>query len=65
MTTPDHDGMAGRADDIYEALLAAHDGLTPPESAALNARLILLLCNALSNPDAALTIIAAARRGVK
>jgi hypothetical protein len=57
--------MAGRADDIYEALLAAHDGLTAPESAALNARLILLLCNALSNPDVALTIIAAARRGVK
>jgi hypothetical protein len=59
---PGHDGMAGRADDIYEALLGAHDGLGEAESAALNARLILLLCNALSDPDLALTLIDAARR---
>ncbi len=57
----DHDGMAGRADDVYEALLAAHKGLTEAQSAALNARLILLLCNALADPDLALSVINTAR----
>jgi hypothetical protein len=57
----DDDGMAGRADDVYEALLAAHEGLDDAASAALNARLILLLCNALGDPAAALALIAAAR----
>ncbi|RMF35132.1 MAG: DUF2783 domain-containing protein [Alphaproteobacteria bacterium] len=32
-------------DDFYAELLAAHDGLSFEESAALNARLILLLAN--------------------
>ncbi len=58
--SPDHDGMDGRADDVYEVLLAAHKGLAEAESAALNARLILLLCNALNNPELALSAIKAA-----
>lgn len=32
-------------DDIYEALIKAHDGLTDDQSQALNARLILILLN--------------------
>ena len=32
-------------DDFYEALIAAHNGLSPAESHAMNARLILLLAN--------------------
>ena len=32
-------------DDFYEALIASHNGLTPPESHAMNARLILRLAN--------------------
>lgn len=32
-------------DDAYAMLLAAHDGLTKDKSDALNARLILILCN--------------------
>jgi hypothetical protein len=32
-------------DDTYALLLAAHDGLTKDQSDALNARLILVLCN--------------------
>jgi len=32
-------------DDFYEALIATHEGLTPAESHALNARLVLLLAN--------------------
>lgn len=32
-------------DGFYSELLAAHDGLSDEDSAALNARLILILCN--------------------
>ena len=32
-------------DGFYQELLAAHDGLTEAESHALNARLVLILCN--------------------
>ena len=32
-------------DDAYAMLIAAHEGLPPEESAALNARLILVLFN--------------------
>ena len=33
------------ADSFYEQLLDAHQGLSEPQSALLNARLILLLAN--------------------
>ncbi len=33
------------ADGFYEALLAAHKGLNEAQSAALNARLVLILAN--------------------
>jgi hypothetical protein len=61
LSTPPADGMAGRADDVYEALLAAHQGLDAPDSAALNARLILLLANLVADPDAVIAAIAAAK----
>jgi hypothetical protein len=32
-------------DDIYEALIKAHEGLSREQSEALNARLILILIN--------------------
>ncbi len=32
-------------DDFYDALIAAHQGLSTPESHAMNARLVLLLAN--------------------
>jgi len=38
-------------DDFYEALLAAHEGLSKAQSDALNARLILLLANHIGDPD--------------
>ena len=34
-----------RPDDFYEALLELHRGLTPEESAKVNAKLMLLLAN--------------------
>ena len=36
-------------DDIYAMLLTAHDGLAKNQSDALNARLILILCNQIGD----------------
>jgi hypothetical protein len=55
------DRLSPRADDVYAALLAAHEGLAERESAALNARLILLLANLVGDADAVIAAIAAAK----
>lgn len=39
------------ADDFYATLLASHDGLTPDEMHALNARLILILANHIGHQN--------------
>ena len=39
------DKLGAAGDDFYEALMAAHDGLSLEQSARLNARLVLLLAN--------------------
>ncbi len=39
------------ADGFYEELLQAHEGLSAERSAALNARLILLLANHIGDRD--------------
>lgn len=38
-------------DDFYARLIATHDGLDDDESAALNARLILILANHIGDMD--------------
>lgn len=38
-------------DDFYDELLRAHDNLDKPQSDALNARLILILCNHIGDRD--------------
>jgi Protein of unknown function (DUF2783) len=53
-----------RPDDFYQALIDAHAGLTEAQSAALNARLILLLANQVGDPDTLRAAIAAARDSV-
>ncbi len=40
------------ADEFYEHLLNAHEGLSKPDSDALNARLIILLANHIGDLDA-------------
>ena len=50
-----------RPDDLYEALVAAHEGLTTAESEALNARLILILMNHVGDAGVIRAAIAAAR----
>lgn len=49
------------ADAFYEALLDAHEGLSAEQSAALNARLILLLANQIGDQQVLADCIAAAR----
>ncbi|WP_102227211.1 DUF2783 domain-containing protein [Acidimangrovimonas sediminis] len=40
-----------RPDEFYANLIAAHEGLTDDESAALNARLILILANHIGDSE--------------
>ena len=48
-------------DAFYQALVVAHEGLDGEESAALNARLVLLLANQVGDQAVLLDCIAAAR----
>lgn len=48
-------------DDFYQALIEAHAGLSEQESAALNARLILLLANQVGDLATLKEAIAAAQ----
>ncbi|QFT57611.1 hypothetical protein FIU94_02135 [Sulfitobacter sp. THAF37] len=50
---PDQDGF-------YDELLRAHEGLSKAESDALNARLILVLCNHIGDRDVIRAALAAA-----
>ena len=50
------------ADAFYETLLAAHEGLSKEESDALNARLILILCNHIGDRTVLAEALAAARK---
>lgn len=49
------------ADGFYERLLDAHQGLSPGQSEALNARLILLLANQIGDAQTLIDCIDAAR----
>jgi hypothetical protein len=49
-------------DDFYEALIDAHRDLSPEQSHALNARLVLLLANRIGQLDVLKEALAAARR---
>lgn len=54
-------GFAGRGDDVYAALLQAHDGLSEAESHALNARLVLLMANRIGDADTVKDLLQTAR----
>jgi Protein of unknown function (DUF2783) len=59
LSTTSNLGTAG--DDIYAALMAAHDGLSDDESARLNVRLVLLLMNHIGDLAVIEAAIAAAQ----
>jgi len=50
-------------DDFYAALIGAHEGLSDEESAALNARLILILANQIGDMEVLRQALEAARAG--
>jgi Protein of unknown function (DUF2783) len=52
------------ADDFYEALIALHRDLTEPQSALVNAKLILLLANHIGDPAVLAAAMEAARQDV-
>jgi len=51
-------------DSLYAAILEAHTGLSERESAALNARLVLLLANHIANPAVVGEALATARKSL-
>ncbi len=53
-----------QTDDFYQALIDAHAGLTDEQSAALNARLVLLLANQIGDLTTLRQAIAAARASI-
>jgi hypothetical protein len=55
------DPNIAQPDEFYQALLDAHAGLTDAQSAALNARLILLLANQVGELETLRAAIAAAK----
>lgn len=57
------DPNVAQPDDFYQALIDAHAGLSDEQSAALNARLILLLANHIGDIDTLRAAIAAAKEG--
>ena len=52
-----------RADDVYQMLIDAHEGLTKAQSDALNARLILTLMNHIGDPEVIAQALAVAKGG--
>ncbi len=61
MTDTSDDRLGAAGDDLYAALMDVHEGLSFEESAALNARLVLLLMNLVGDPDGVKRAIAEAR----
>ncbi|MBZ6416096.1 MULTISPECIES: DUF2783 domain-containing protein [Methylobacterium] len=54
-------GFSGGADGVYESLIRAHRGLGDDDSAALNARLVLILAHEVGDPEVVAAAITLAR----
>ena len=59
--TLDSEASIQQPDEFYQTLINAHAGLTDEQSAALNARLVLLLANQIGDLATLQQAIAAAR----
>ena len=62
--TLDSEANIQHPDDFYQALIDAHAGLSDEQSAALNARLVLLLANQVGDLRTLQQAIAAARASI-
>jgi len=58
------DGALDRADDVYNALIEMHEGLTAEQSQVVDAKLILLLVNHVGDFEVLREAIALARQGL-
>jgi hypothetical protein len=57
------DRLGPHGDEFYAALMAAHDGLSFEQSAALNARLVFVLANLVGDPRSLEQALTGARKG--
>lgn len=55
------DRLSPNQDDVYNAIMDAHTGLSEAESHALNARLVLLMANQIGDPTILTDLIVTAR----
>ena len=55
------DRLSPNQDDVYNALMDAHEGLNDAESHALNARLVLMMANQIGDPAILTDLITTAR----
>ncbi|GHC43464.1 hypothetical protein GCM10010096_13160 [Alcaligenes pakistanensis] len=62
MSTLNTDTPLERADDFYQMLIDAHHGLSTAQSHAMNAALVLLLCNHVGSLDVIKQALDAARQ---
>ena len=62
MTDIGKDNLGTHGDDIYDLLIKVHADLSPGDSARLNARLVLLLINAVGDHDILKAIIERAKQ---
>ncbi len=56
------DRLGKHGDDFYELLIGAHQGLSEAESAKLNARLVLIMANAIGDYSLLREILERARQ---
>ncbi|SMH54643.1 DUF2783 domain-containing protein [Azospirillum agricola] len=63
MATLATDNRLANPDDFYQALIDSHRDLTAEQSAALNAKLVLLLANHIGDSEVLTEALRIARRG--
>lgn len=57
--------LGDAADDAFAAIIAAHEGLSDAQSHALNARLVLLMANAIGDLEQVSALCQTARAYAK
>lgn len=55
------DRLSPNQDDVYNALMNAHEGLSEADSHALNARLVLLMANQIGDTSIVTELMRTAR----
>lgn len=64
MTLKSENQFGAAIDDIYAALIDAHEGLTAQTSERLNARLVLILANHIGDKEVISEALKAAKSGL-